>query len=163
MTTLSLARLATHSAALALMVPPLHACSAGDDAEEPHRVGSVVLPPGEPEPPAVPPDTLMEDMTEAELQAFYDWIDATRRARQEDCPPQYQPQMMAEADLSICDATFESLARCVADLHGTCIQQDGLDPEMRDTVPTCVTTEGDECMNYPQACRDVLPCPKSNP
>lgn len=109
-----------HCAGLALVL------SLGCSTEGPQRVGSVVLLPGDPPPPALSADALLVELTDVERDELNQWIGSLPRPASSDCPalnyysvvalevavqglfvPEFRPN---------CQATFEDVAACAVEV-----------------------------------------------
>lgn len=96
--------------------------SIGCSTEGPHRVGSVVLLPGDPPPPTLSADALLVEITGNERDELNQWIASLTRPAPSDCPaPNYYSLLSLEVAVQglfvaefrpNCQATFEDVAAC---------------------------------------------------
>ena len=95
--------------------------SVGCSTEGPHRVGSVVLLPGDPPPPALSADALLVEITGNERDELNQWIASLPRPAPSDCPAlnyysvfalQYSCLGTRIEHRPNCQATVEDVAAC---------------------------------------------------
>lgn len=138
-------------------------CCSDGDGERKAPTDASTEPALSPPPPDIPRDKKIIDFTQADRDAWCEWIDRVREARQVDCPSgpaAYEPYLPVPCNTVFegsCRNTFGMIIDCIEDTAGVCIATYVPDPNNPQS-PACLV-DGVECpVPRVTRCNDINPC-----